>query len=743
MNWLPLQTNLLPFWFFPWNTPSWPGFTPFVAHKELLAVDALRQIFIWKEYAFSLLRQGTWPLWNPYNFSGQPLLANFQSSVFYPLSWGFLFLPAIAAWSIYIFSQPVLAGIFMFWFLKNKLQSKTAALFGALTLIFCAFFATRYFWGVYLHPLIWLPLELLVVDKFADTKIGGLKFIAFLSPLLVLNVLGGYPQDAVFGFLIAGSYFLFRAGIKRMLPLTAAVLLTLMVCAVQLLPTAELYQNSLREGKATNDAYNGSIVEWKHLVQIISPDFWGSPATNNYEGGQDYSGVNAYFGVIPLIFAVYALFSLRKQKEIAFWAAVAAAGLLLSFRNPIAYLPRFLRIPILSSGGPWNSLFLFQFAAAVLAGWGLNKVLPKNPRRVLPITLIILAAALGLLFFGRQSSTAVRNTLLQLAWLLLFIFSLLLPRKLFSGAVLLLLLVSGGIFLLKVSPFGDSKYFYPRHPLLGFVQNYGGYNRVFGYGSSRFATNFATFYRIYSPEGYDSLSPRWYGQLIASAETGTIPEKVNRADIFLTEADTPYRRKLLNLLGVKYFFDRAENPQETDKPNLLKYPPEQFNFLKHWGEAAVYENREALPRVFLAENYLVRRKEETIRTFYAGATDLSKTVILNEPLSGVIGPGTAEITNYTPGKVSIKTDSPGRSLLFLSDTYYPGWKATVGGKATKILLADYAFRAVSVPPGQNEVVFSYEPDSFRYGLWLSTVGLAVTLCLFLKILLSSTGRFFF
>ena len=65
--------------------------------------------------------------------------------------------------------------------------------------------------------------------------------------------------------------------------------------------------------------------------------------------------------------------------------------------------------------------------------------------------------------------------------------------------------------------------------------------------------------------------------------------------------------------------------------------------------------------------------------------------------------------------------------MVLSDTYYPGWRAFVDGVERPILRANHVFRAVVVPAGAQEVVFSYEPDSFRYGLLVSVAAVALWL----------------
>jgi len=82
----PIPADLLVSFYFPWYSGGWEGYNPWTTHKELLGADAIRQIYPWKEFAMEQFKNGQFPLWNPYTFSGQPLLANFQSSVFYPLN---------------------------------------------------------------------------------------------------------------------------------------------------------------------------------------------------------------------------------------------------------------------------------------------------------------------------------------------------------------------------------------------------------------------------------------------------------------------------------------------------------------------------------------------------------------------------------------------------------------------------------------------------------------------------------
>ena len=79
----------------------------------------------------------------------------------------------------------------------------------------------------------------------------------------------------------------------------------------------------------------------------------------------------------------------------------------------------------------------------------------------------------------------------------------------------------------------------------------------------------------------------------------------------------------------------------------------------------------------------------------------------------------------------VQVEAPVDGYLVLTDTWYPGWRAFVDGEETPVLRADLAFRSVLVPAGQHRITFDYRPTSFRAGLVMSVLALALSLWLFL------------
>ncbi len=68
-----------------------------------------------------------------------------------------------------------------------------------------------------------------------------------------------------------------------------------------------------------------------------------------------------------------------------------------------------------------------------------------------------------------------------------------------------------------------------------------------------------------------------------------------------------------------------------------------------------------------------------------------------------------------------------RGLVVLSDTYFPGWTATVDGKPVGILEVYGALRGVVVEKGEHRIEMVYRPWSALVGGGLSLLGIGLLL----------------
>ncbi|MEK9148434.1 MAG: YfhO family protein [Candidatus Desantisbacteria bacterium] len=91
----------------------------------------------------------------------------------------------------------------------------------------------------------------------------------------------------------------------------------------------------------------------------------------------------------------------------------------------------------------------------------------------------------------------------------------------------------------------------------------------------------------------------------------------------------------------------------------------------------------------------------------------------------------SKIIKYEPNRVVIDVDTASDGFIFLSDTYYPGWRASIDGKKTKLYRANYCFRAVRVEKGHHLIEMKFLPKSFVIGLAGSFISLIFITIVFL------------
>jgi hypothetical protein len=101
--------------------------------------------------------------------------------------------------------------------------------------------------------------------------------------------------------------------------------LFLILTAIQWIPTLQFILLSARDTDQSLWQKEGWFLPWQHLVQFISPDFFGNPATLNYWGVWNYGELVGYVGIIPLVFALFALLSRLGKRTILFGIALVVS----------------------------------------------------------------------------------------------------------------------------------------------------------------------------------------------------------------------------------------------------------------------------------------------------------------------------------------------------------------------------------------------------------------------------------
>jgi hypothetical protein len=692
---VPFPSTYLATFFPPWSSEYG------MPVKNNAMPDVITQIYPWKKLTVDTWKSGAVPLWNPYSFSGTAHAGNYQSAVFFPINLLFFVLPFMDAWSIMILLQPLLAGIFMYFFVRSVDRSKEASLLAAIAFMFSGFMVVWMAYGTLSYAALFLPLIFWGVRK---------KYGWAVSAGIALSLLSGHFQVSIYVIGAAIAYIFWKKEWRTLW----FVLFGLLIAAPQILLGIRSFTLSTRGAAVVK----GEVIPWQYLLTFIAPDFFGNPVTRNDWFGH-YAEWAGFIGVAPLLLAISSIIG-NKSKEIWFFILLLSISLLLALPTPINNLLYVLKIPVLSGSAASRIIILVSFACSVLAAFGLDGLKEKiNIMRasilgicIVGITWIILL--IGKPFDADKLNIATHNFILPSVFVILVSVACILKKKFVLYILIGLTALDLLRFATKWMPFEPRQFVYPEVKSLTFLQASVGNDRAFGnIGSGEVGTGF----RIPLVEGYDAVYQARYGEFISAASDGTV-KPINRSVVLLDKGGR-YSENILELLGVRYILHRKSDGRNVWTYPFWKYP----SYREIYSDEAyeVWENQRALPRVLLASSYAVETDKQKIldRLFSPGFTPRDSLVLEEKPLTEPqSGTGSAEIVLYTPNKVTIKTNSQTPKLLFLSDVYDTGWQVSIDGQSSLILRADYDFRAVSLTSGKHTVIFTYAPKR----LWWDIIG---------------------
>ncbi len=741
-------------------------FVPFAAHRPGLNVQATSHIDYVDTYypvrslIWERLRRGQLPLWNPYIRGGYPTFAS-QGSLVVLDVFNALFLvldlPRALAWRAFL--QVLFCGLFMYLYLRGLQIGRFAAWVGSVGLAFNSMFWANVFdWS--LGSVLWWPLVLWLLDRAHDSRrltwslLAGLVMgVGLLASPLQLVV---YMVFTVLAVSVLRFFVLERRGGIPLATLALPVLLTvvigLLIASVQLLPATELVLWAPRiRGWSPRSLPKIALNILAH-VSFVFPNLVGRfrYANHLFEFWGSSAHFRGYIGIFPFVFATIATFALRERRK-WIYVLIASFALVSPFTPLRSYLyERFL--------------IVYIFYAAVLAALGADrlvhgKVNVNRAKRVLRVLLVVfclilLSLAVGNVIYAifrapidalaeqllkRRMQThysgyavplylwKMRNTLTNFSLLsptmyvplsigfasLGFVWALL-QSKLHLTVLKAIAIALIGLDLIYATtaqiPYVDLRSYppFPSHPLIERMQQDKGLFRVAGlrWGTQEPMVLSGMMwipYHLQGLGGFDNFCPLDVSRLARAPE--------GWPDVWQLEVNP----KVLNVQNVKYLLVNERRTLDS----------RQFRLIETRDDTRLYENTQVLPRAFFVSDYVVVPDcERAIEMLNSPEFDPARTVILehatdlpNEPATE--GPATVTIVDYQAESVRIAVDAPRSGFLVLSDTYYPGWKATVDGRPSTILRANGAMRAIFVDAGEHWVRFAFEPSTFRAGLLIS------------------------
>ncbi len=209
--------------------------------------------------------------------------------------------------------------------------------------------------------------------------------------------------------------------------------------------------------------------------------------------------------------------------------------------------------------------------------------------------------------------------------------------------------------------------------------------------------------------------------LLAEIQT---PQQVSRGDRVFTNSYALINDNLLLLKGLRLSQGYASI---TPHKELL---PNKFASLRVAGVkwALIYVGPNNQQQWFSLDKPLPRVQLFRQATVY---DDLNsridqidcKTVALVSKEISISGdsPGTASIVKDAPGDIEIAADVNSRQLLFISESFNPGWRVIVDGKTQEVIRVFGDFMGCILDSGSHNVRFQWSPIGLMIGKFISLI----------------------
>jgi len=144
----------------------------------------------------------------------------------------------------------------------------------------------------------------------------------------------------------------------------------------------------------------------------------------------------------------------------------------------------------------------------------------------------------------------------------------------------------------------------------------------------------------------------------------------------------------------------------------------------------------AMPRAWIVHHWIAAKDVDDLqRSIEDPAVDFATTAVSMETLPSLAECSDAGVISFDRPEsdtMRINADTRCRGLLVVSETFYPGWEATVDGKPSPIYEVFGALRGIVLEAGSHRVEMRYRPGVVTLGAWLSFSAIALSFLLIFR-----------
>jgi hypothetical protein len=724
-----------------------------------------------KKILREIVLHGDFPFWNPYFSAGQPMAANPQHEVFYPLTWLILLPNYDLGFHLLIVAHVAIALFTMYALLRSMALGPVVSLLGAISYGLGGLALSTLNLLPFLFSMAWMPLSVLfarralperrsqIADRGSQAPPttdnrqptttsqpwwrGGLLRSAIRDPrsaslaalVLAIQLLIGEPATALQTGILIGAYALWKNRVRGLAAVAAISAGALLLAAVQVLPAVDHLRDSVRANKLDIRRVASWSMPLARIGEIVNPDLLGDPVA---ERPGAWNGASLYPGhVVPFYFSLYIGLLLTAAPLAGIVTRARGAGLALAI----------IALSILLAAGDHTPLL------RILYNLGIGGYLryPEKFYLMAAFTLIVFGArTLQSLLDGdeRLRKTTLALTLLALlvpganwplalarigALTLLLLFLRRLPRPLVPVLLGAFLLLDLAPLYARLTPRMPADYYrrpplierqFPRDRTAFRIFHFGVWNippdaqRYFEPGPARYWA-FRNALVPMTPASHDL-------RMVLNTDydaTALLPtDDFGRAVWALTQrrprgwVDTIAAMSNIRYALIFRRFDWASadakaNPRNLQPLRLIEGKP--------------------YPRYYFATQVIpIHDRQDFIDKLAGGhypkqAAFVSESAITGSPFPA--SPGIVRRWSERTNLARIDVDAAGPAYLVISVTPHKYWRLTIDGKPATAIITNLGYQGLPVPPGRHRIEMHYRNPLIAIGAAISALALLALL----------------
>lgn len=715
---------------------------------------------------------GAFPLWNPYILGGLPFLAANHGDAFYPT-----FIARMVASPDHVLTWAfavhlMLAGFFTYRFLRAWGIGFAGSLIGGAAYMLGGQIASLVSPGhdgkMYVSAL--TPLVLwMVVRGMRDGVMWAWGVLALATGLCILSP---HFQLTYYLGVLAAAFTLYlafrredgrlerRVAIKRLAFAAAAAALGFAIASIHFLPFQEYIPYSPRGngGRGYDYAVLFSMPP-EELISAYVPQFSG--ILEHYWGRNSLKLHSEYLGASVLLLAAAAFGTRRHGGFVRFWTITFIVGLLWAFGGHTPFYRLVYLLPMMSVvRAPGMIYFIPTLATAILAAVGTERLLAgaKSTRFLVAgvgIAGVVAILGSGGIFTGiahaiggleRSDAIDANASAVVIGVWRSFLFVglaagiiwLRMRGTLGARSALVALALCVVVDMWSV----DRYYFqwmppgrlvYASDPAIDYLRKLDQPGRVAVLpvtnleheGDPYFLGDGMMVHKVRTVTGHQANElQRWVE--LAGGKSPATPQNILNPNFWrlanlrflYTNAEMP--EQVPQLPGVR-FVKRVGPVTNAAGNTVYLYEIVGPDSPAAWVAPVIVK---APPTAILSGVLDPRFDPKRAALFDDTSSVQGVTVTTLPPQSRVV----ARTQPIEAGHIVVDLDAPAEqgSALIVSENFYPGWRATIDGKASPVGRADYTLIGVPLPAGARHIVLTYAERAYARGKSLTLIALALT-----------------